>query len=388
MKFRLRVVQGKGAPQWIQIDADSAVEARALSEAQGLAVLSVEGRAAHQAAAPKNMVVLIEQLQSLLVAGLSIVEAIDTLERNPNNPWRATLLGIQAALRQGLPFSEALARQSQFPPLLVSLVKAAELTSDLPAALGRYIDHETRAKQVKDQIRSVALYPILLSIVGGGVILFLMLYVMPRFARIFDTMSNLPWSAQLMVSWARLLNQHGALLAALVASLCGLIMAMLANQSFRAKVGLQLVRVPAISSRLRVYYLARWYQTTAMLVAGGIPLPESVKLANTVLPPVMQSGGSRVVSLMQEGYSPASAFVGAQMTTPISEQLIRAGEKSGDVGEMLHRSAAFHEAEVIRTLGDAMRIIEPAVMTLVGLGVGVVVILMYLPIFELASAIQ
>jgi general secretion pathway protein F len=125
-----------------------------------------------------------------------------------------------------------------------------------------------------------------------------------------------------------------------------------------------------------------------MLVEGGIPLPESLSLANQVLPTALQPGGVAVVTAMRQGLAPSIAYIQAQMATPVAEQLLRAGERSGDVGLMLRRAAEFHENEVSKSLEQAMRVIEPLVMTFIGVGVGVVVILMYLPIFELASAIQ
>lgn len=390
MKVRLNVVQGRNAPTVVQLDAVDVEQARVEAARLGWTVLSVgQAQSARMRRVPQQQLsVLVEQIHSLLVAGLSIVEVLETLARNPNTPWRDVLQSLNQSLREGQTLSQAMGKELTFPTLLTALVRSAEFTSDLPAALQRYLEHDQRAKQIRHQITSVALYPLLLTAVGTCVVLFLLLYVMPRFARIFETMSNLPWSAQMMVGWAHLLKDHGWMLGGGFASVIGLALFALLVPSNRSKLLSAVFMIPFIANRLKVYYLARWYRTTGMLVAGGISLPDAVHLANTVLPAGMSSQGALVELSMRQGHTPSDAYVRSEMSTAVADQLIRAGEKSGDVGTMLERAANFHEAEITKALENAMKIVEPVVMTLVGVGVGVLVILMYLPIFELASAIQ
>jgi general secretion pathway protein F len=143
-----------------------------------------------------------------------------------------------------------------------------------------------------------------------------------------------------------------------------------------------------LGDQLRTYFLARWYRATGMLVEGGIPLASALEVANRLLPPALRDGGQGVVQGVREGLPPSQAHVRTGMATRVAEQLLLAGERTGDLGTVLSRIAQFHEAEVTRTLDRTMRTFEPVVMVLIGLGVGLVVVLMYLPIFELASAIQ
>lgn len=335
-----------------------------------------------------NVTVFVEQFNALLTAGLSVIESLETLQRGRPSSWSAPLVILTTALKQGQSLSEAMSQQRVFPALLIALVRSAEQTSNLPEALQRYLEHEERAAKVRHQVTSVALYPTLLMLVGGAVMAFLMLYVMPRFARVFESMTNLPWSAQLMVSWSKLLSQHGSVL--MVGALCvvALFIATIASERQRGRMLSLAMSWRPLAQTLRIYHLARWYRTIGMLVAGGIPLPESLDLAESVLPLPLRSGAIRSAQAMREGLPPSTAFELADMATPVAAQLIKAGERSGDVGEMLQRAANFHESEVTKSIDKAMRIIEPVVMTLIGLGVGIIVILMYLPIFELASAIQ
>jgi general secretion pathway protein F len=402
MRFRLDVVQGRAAPQTLSIEAADLNEAKLRLTQQGYSVLAAKeanyslawrerlarSRALSRAISNRELSIFVEQLHALLHAGLSVIEALETLHKGALGRWAEIMSLIVTELRQGQTLSNALEHQAIFPALLIALVRSAELTSDLPQALTRFLEHQQRSEQVRHQLTSVALYPLLLLSVGGCVILFLLLYVMPRFARVFESMSNLPWSAQAMVTWSHLLKAHGLDLLVALMIVVASIASALAVPSYRASLFGRVLRLQPLARHLRIYFLARWYRTSAMLIEGGIPLPDSLSLANQVLPSALQAGGASVVLAMHQGLAPSSAYIQAHMATPVAEQLLRAGERSGDVGVMLRRAAEFHETEVTKSLEQAMRIIEPLVMTFIGVGVGVVVILMYLPIFELASAIQ
>jgi general secretion pathway protein F len=198
----------------------------------------------------------------------------------------------------------------------------------------------------------------------------------------------LPWSARAMVEWSRWLAAYGMWLACgLVAALTGMV-ASAGTHHVRERLAQRLLDAPLLREHLRSYFLARWYRTTGMLVEGGIPLPEALALSNGLLPGALRSSGAQVQRALHDGHSPTDAHLRADMATPVAEQLMRAGERTGDFGAVLTRIANFHDTQVARSLERAMRALEPVVMVLIGVGVGTVVVLMYLPIFELASAIQ
>jgi general secretion pathway protein F len=409
MRIRLIVVQGQGLPQPLDIDAPSMAAARQRAQAQGYAVLS--GSAVGGASlrllpswlpqqadkAPGgahannawNLSVFTEQLRDLLQAGLSVIEALETLQRGSPSPVISALV---QQLRDGHPLSAAMAADPTFPPLLVALVRASELTSDLPQSLSRFIDHEQRVAELRHRITSTALYPLLLIGVGSLVLLFLLFYVMPRFARIFEGMNGeLPWSARAMVGWANLLGQNQSTVLLAVVALVGLIAVALGIPALRTRLQNRLLQwgpMRFIREPLTTYHLTRWYRATGMLVQGGIPLPQALGLANALLPASLQAQGKAVEHAIHQGQSPSNAHTQAGMATPVAEQLLRAAERTGDLGAVLERIAHFHENDVSRRLERSMKVLEPVVMLGIGLGVGLVVVLMYMPIFELASSIQ
>lgn len=396
MRYRVHVVVGRGAPTELQLDAASEATARSLAEQQGYSVLALRPAATvdrywplRHLAPRVDVDILVEQLRDLLNAGLSVIEALQTLLIGAAVDHRPVLERLVDRLRSGEALSTALSGEISMPALLVALVQASEHTSDLPQALSRYLDHQRRVADLRHRITSVAIYPAVLLAVGMGVLGFLMLYVMPRFARIFDGMGgDLPWSARAMMAWAQWLAVHGEwLMVALGAAVLGSVV--LASSARARTLATQaLLAWHPLRTRLRTYHLARWYRATGLLLEGGIPMAHALQLAHSVLPGVLRPGGAAAERAVRDGLSPSQAYARADMATPVAEQLMRAAERSGEMGAALGRIAQFHEAEVTRTLERTMRAFEPVVMVLIGLAVGAVVVLMYLPIFELASALQ
>ena len=378
------------------LDAASVAAARDQASSLGLTVLGARASVVSWLAGSRarsrhvvEMAVFIEQLRDLLVAGLSVIEALDALERGARGAAVDLISQLRRQLMEGKTLSEAFATDPIFPALLVALVRASELTSDLPDTLSRYLEHERRAAEVRHKVISTSIYPLLVIAVGTLVLLFLLFYVMPRFARIFEGMSGeLPWSARAMVAWAHSLHDYGGwwLGGAGAASIA--VVALLSSNAIRATALRRVLSWAPLRDRLKTYFLARWYRAIGMLVQGGIALPQALNLANDLLPLGLRDAGQAVERGVREGLSPSAAHARAGMATPVAEQLMLAGERTGDLGTVLTKVAHFHESEISRDLERAMRALEPIVMVTIGLGVGIVVVLMYMPIFELASAIQ
>jgi len=396
MKFRARVVQGRSLPCVIAVQANTQDEAQASLRSQGYTILSISSvsggpltRLLSLADRQQvNVDLFVEQLRDLLQAGLSLVEALSTLHRTTDQAsrWLAPLL---ERLRSGQRFSQALAADTAFPPLLIALVSSSELTSDLGQALDRFLDHRRKSGELRDRLFSVAIYPLLLTGVGAAVLLFLLLYVVPKFARIFEGMTGaLPWSARVMVWWSQWLSAYGPVFYATLAALGFVGATAVVAPAFRARAFVWLLDSKLLRDRLRTYFLARWYRGTGTLVEGGIPFVEALSLSRGLLPAALLGNADAVRNAVRDGLSPSAAHGRARMLTPVAEQLMLAGERTGDLGTVLIRIAQFHEAEVSRSLERFVKILEPVVMVFVGVGVGVVVVLMYLPIFELASALQ
>ncbi|UGQ47661.1 type II secretion system F family protein [Massilia endophytica] len=391
MQFDVRTLSPEMVIGHLVVDGRDEADARRQVEARGLFVSAIHPvRGALRAGRGKalSLVLFSQELLALLNAGLGIVEALEALlEKEAAPATRSVLERLLAGLREGQRFSAVLAEQPQlFPPLYVGIVKAAEGTSDLPRSLARYIDYQQRVDLVRGKIVSAAIYPCILLLVGGGVSMFLIGYVVPRFAEVYQGAGrNLPWMSQVMLSWGQFAGAHtGALLAALALLLGG---AVLGIRRLMASGGLVrlLGRLPGIGERVRIYELSRLYLTLGMLTEGGITIVQAIDTVQGMVSANVKSGLQSARLAVEAGLPLSTAFEANGLTTPISLRMLRVGERTGDMGPMLTQSAAFYDGEIARWIDRFTRTFEPLLMAGIGLIVGAIVVLLYMPIFDLAG---
>ena len=398
MKFELKVALGE-AISLLALEASNAAQARSLAESQGFSVLAVHSAGlsfqhflSNKLAKPKfNLMLFSQELLALLESGLSLVEAIDALaEKEQQAESKAILKQVMAALYEGLPLSKALEKTPQvFSSLYVALIRASEHTGDMVQALARHVTYQTQVDAVHKKIITASIYPVLLIIVGGLVVLFLLGYVVPKFSTIYEsTGADLPWMSQLLLSWGRLLQEHGkAVFATFIASMT-LLGFTLSRPSVRAAIMRKVWQIPALGETMRIYQLARFYRTLGMLLRGGIPLVTAMGMVSSLLQPLLRSNLEKVTHDVREGKPMSSAMELHGMTTAISIRMLRVGERTGQMGEMMERIGAFYDEEIGRAVEWFTKLLEPMLMIIIGLIVGLVVVLMYMPIFELAGNIQ
>jgi general secretion pathway protein F len=395
MRFYLKAV-GKAGVVALTVEAPGQAEARHIAEEQGLRVLSLRAerhwRALRWQARERFALVLFSQeLTTLLNAGLPLIDALESLAEKETAPQaRKTLSQLVRLLYEGKSFSQALGQLSAvFPPLYVALVQSSEKTGAVGEALGRYVSYRQRMDEVRQKIVSASIYPLLLLVVGGGVVLFLMGYVVPRFSLVFEGLgSNLPWLSQVLMSSGLFLHAHqGEFGIGLLLALSAL--ALLQRQPrFRRALERVVEKVPAVHQRIVMYELARFYRSLGILLQGGIPILTAMGMVRGLLSPASRVRLDQAAERVREGFALSAALEANRLVTPVSLRLLRAGEQSGNLGQMMERSADFYDEEISRWIEWFVRLFEPLLMTFIGLLIGVIVILMYIPIFELASSIH
>jgi general secretion pathway protein F len=383
MQFAVRTLAPDMTIGSVLVDAPNALDARRQVEARGLYVSAVEPARAGITGAPRggtlSLVLFSEELLALLTAGLSIVEGLEALlEKEANPATRAVLERLLGGLREGQRLSSVLAAQpALFPPLYVGIVRAAEGTSDLPRALERYIAYQQRIDAVRAKIVSASIYPVILLCVGGGVSLFLMSYVVPRFAEVYQGAGRtLPWMSRLMLDWGQFAAQHTAPLLASVAALLALAAWSVRRTLRRGGAARLLARLPGIGERARIYELSRLYLTLGMLNEGGITIVSAIETVQGIVSPGVAAGLARARAAIESGLPLSEAFETNGLTTPISLRMLRVGERTGEMGPMLTRSAAFYDGEIGRWIDRFTRTFDPLLMAAIGLVVGAIVVLL------------
>lgn len=399
MQFRVLGMRDTGALETLLLDASDARAARASGLRRGIAVIDVApvGRgAARRSSAGRgdtrlDLLLFCQELRALLSAGISLGEALETLSRKGGNGGGTRAAAdLLAAIREGKPLSAAMALQPDtYPRLLVESMRASERTSDYVPALTRYVRFQQLGSELRSKAWSAALYPLILLAVSGCVLLFLLGYVVPRFAQVYAEMGDrLPFASRVLLSLGQGIGTHPVLMAVLAAAGAAAFIALLRSAAARQRAVAGLYRVPRLRAILETSEYARMYRTLALLVHGGIALVPAMDIVRGLLSPALVARLDAARRHVSEGQTFSSAMQSQGLATVIADRFMRVGEQTGRLGEMLDRAADFHEEELGRMADRIGRVLGPVMMLFMGLIIGFVVVMMYLPIFQLADAIQ
>src|SRR5258706_969963 len=388
MNYLVKAVNSRSEIVALEFRASDALVAKELACRKGLGVSSLgptlsgllsftSGRSLFSSA------LLSVEMLSLIDAGLNLVEAIQALTEKASQPEaRRVLEQLLGSLREGLSFSQALSRLPQhFSPLYIATVKSSEQTGNLKEALSRYIAYQEEIDRVRKKVVAALIYPAILTGVGGLVLSFLVFYVVPRFARVYDDISKeLPAFSKALVAVGRAVTQHGWLMATLMGGLLIGLGYVAADPHMRAIVLRRLWRIPGMGERIRAYQLARMYRTLGMLLRAGIPFVRAVGMVEDLLAEHLRAPLAAARESVEEGVSLSAALTAAGLASPVATRMLAVGERGGQLGEMLERIARFYDDETARFVDSFTRLLEPALMATLGLAVRAVVGFLYIPI--------
>jgi general secretion pathway protein F len=400
MQYDVRALTADHLITQLSIDASDEDDVRRQIEARGLFAASITparrpllGSMLQQSGGKRHLslVLFSQELLALLNAGLSIVEGLEALlEKEASEATRSILSRMLAGLREGKRFSQVLAEQSDlFPPLYIGIIKAAEGTSDLPRSLTRFIDYQQRIDSVRSKVVSAAIYPLILLCVGGGVSCFLIGYVVPRFAEVYQGAGrSLPWMSQLLLDWGQFAAAHTKGLVLDIGIVAAVLILTLRRMMAQGGIMRFIRSIPGLGERAHIYELSRLYLTLGMLLEGGIPIVAAMDTVQGMVSPAIKASLQNAREVIQSGAQLSLAFESNHLTTPISLRMLRVGERSGEMGKMLTQSAAFYDDEISRWIDRFTRTFEPILMAAIGVIVGAIVVLLYMPIFDLAGSLS
>lgn len=395
MRFEVRALSD-GKISSIVVDALSPADASRQVAAKALKPLSVNALSSASGVSLSRgkgfeSLLFSQELLALLEAGLSIIESVDTLiDREQRAGTKSILERLAECLREGKSFSGALESVPEaFPQLFVGIVRASERTGNLPEALHRYINYRKRAEVLRSKVISAAIYPIILLVVGVAVTLFLGGYVIPKFAVVYQGSGrSLPLASALLLQWGAFVHLHAQ---GLVLGGAGVIvvLAMAARYLLaRHGIGGLIKHMPVLAEQFRIYELARLYLTLGMLLDSGLPITQALTLAGASATSEQSHALAAATTSIRHGERLSKAFSQAGLVTTVGLRMLRIGEESGRLGEMMTRAARFHDDETTRHIEQFSKVAEPALMIGIGLVVGTIVVLLYMPIFDLAGSLK
>lgn len=331
-----------------------------------------------------------QQLAVLLRAGIPLLEALQTLHSQDNPPAVATALtGVIERVQLGQPFSAGLASQPQaFDPLFVAVVEASERSGQLEQALFEQAGYLAWVEQLRGKLVAAAIYPAMLIAAGTAVVLFLLIFVVPRFAGLLEGVGGeLPFASRALIAVGAFSGQHPA---ALLLAAAGLVALPLWGwkHGLREALLARLWRLPLIGPRLHLLALAQLYRCLAMLLLAGVPIVPALANARGVAAAHLRDALDRATEAVRLGERLSTSLQREGLATPVSLRMLKVGEHSGELGAMLAQAAGFYDEELSRLSELVTRLVNPALMLIMGLVIGTVVVLMYLPIFQLVEQVQ
>lgn len=392
MRYQAKVLDDAMCVRSMPVEANDEVEARHLIASAGLRVLDLRGAAFGvprlRRPARFELAVFNQQLHALLAAGQTVSEAVEIISRHDKSGRHAAVfLTLLEELRRGKQLSDAMAGMpSVFPSLYVAMVKASETTGAVQSSVQRFMRYQQQVDEIRKKVAAATIYPAILIALGFVVVTFLMLYVVPRFSVVFDDMAGRQeGSAAFIQAWGGFVRDNTivALLGFGSIGVSGLVAVF--HPRARAWAMQRVLALPWIGEHLRILQLARLYRTLSLLLRSGVTLLTAMRMTKTSLPLSMQAGLEQAALGLSEGRTLSAVMAEQELSTEVAQRLLVAGESSGDLGRMMEHIADFYDQEVAMWVETASRLIEPVLMVGIGLIIGAIVLMLYMPIFDMAN---
>ena len=393
--FSYKAVCEDGSTVVDEQTAATSAEVRASLEDRGYLVLDVRKKGAFagsRGANPKEFLIFNQEFVTLVKAGLPIMQGLEILHHRMERPdFRSALASIIESVRGGTALSDALAAHpSYFPPLYTATVRAGEQSGALVDVLRRYIDYQKRMLAIRTKVRNALFYPLFLVIVTVAVLTLFFLYIIPNFTQMYsDQGGSLPLLTSLLIDFTRIVSDSAPVIVLALLAAGGGIFLWQRTDRGRTVLDAVKLRLPLVRSLLTQYLMTQLTRTLATVIRGGIPLVQALETTAGVIG--NQVIGGRLVEarkLVIEGVSLADAFERTRLAPDMTVRMIEVGESSGDLPQMLEDVADFYEQEVENRMTNITSMIEPVLMLTIGVVIAVIVVALYLPIFEMGARLK
>ncbi len=338
----------------------------------------------------KEIVVFTRQFATMIDAGLPLVQCLDILANQQENPeFKKILLDVKTSVEGGSTFADALKKHPHvFDELFVNLVAAGEIGGILDVILNRLSAFMEKAEKLKGKIKSALTYPVVVIIIAVLVVAGLLLWVVPIFEEMFaDFGQALPAPTQIIVNMSKFLQNYWYILIGAVIAI-----GVAFKQTYRTQRGRKILdgvflKLPVFGDLLRKTAVARFTRTLGTMISSGVPILEGLEIvAKTAGNVVIEDAIMKARTSLSEGKTLAEPIAETNVFPGMVTQMIAVGESTGALDAMLGKIADFYEEEVDTAVEALTSLIEPLLMAFLGIVVGGLVIALYLPIFQIAGA--
>lgn len=339
----------------------------------------------------KELVLFTRQFSTMIDAGLPLVQCLDILGKQADNKvFSKIIIEVKKDVEGGSTFAEALRKYPKiFDDLYVNLVQAGEIGGVLDTTFARLAGYIEKARSLKGKVKSAMIYPSAILFVAISVVIFLMIFVIPVFAEMFqDFGGTLPWPTQFVIGLSNFIKSY--ILFAIPVLIAGVFVFKQYNrtESGQRVVDRNLLRVPVLGAVLQKAAIARFARTLSTLLGSGVPIIDSLDItARTAGNKVLEEAVLASISSVKEGQTLATPLAKYRVFPPMVVQMVEIGDVTGELDTLLSKIADFYEEEVDRAVEALTAMLEPMMMVFLGVVLGFIIVAMYLPIFKMASLV-
>ena len=391
-EFVIKLADERGRVMEQSHAAATAEELKARFTQAGYYVYSVKAKSLLGASKKKvkleNFLIFNQQFLTLIKAGLPILGSLELLARRQKLPhFRAQLEDVAARVKTGESISQAFEAQGGFPIVYTTTLLAGERSGNLEEVLQRFLDFQRVSLTFRKKLKASLIYPALLVVMVIGLFIFLITFVVPRFAQLYDQLgTKLPALTVFLLNLGQQAQHYGLYVAAVVA-----IVGFLLYRWTKTDAGANLIdririALPVVGSVWLKYQVGLFSRTLSTLLTGGLPLVPSLETAaRSIDSRQIASAVYKSVETVREGKGLSVSLQATKVFPELAIEMIEVGESTGALPQMLNSVAEFFEEDVQTSLTAAMSLIEPAILIVMGLVVTTILIALYLPIFSLSA---
>jgi type IV pilus assembly protein PilC len=399
MEFRCRLgTPGGEIIEGIYV-ADSESHLRRELEEKGLFVLSLRRRGGFPGLAlggtrkrrisRQEFLVFNQELATLLKAGMPLVQSLDILrQRVENLTFKGVLDAVHDRVKAGAALSDAFAEHAGlFPAIYTASLMAGERSGNLDSVIRRYVAYEKVIGTVKKRTISALIYPAILVLMMVVLVGIIVIRVVPAFSGFYSNFDReLPMSTQIIVGFSNVLVANLWLILAVIAGTITVAVLWVQRPGQRANLDRMVLRLPWAGETLRKFATSQLARTLGTLLGGGIPLVNALEIAGAAMTNrYLATQIAEVTVRVREGQSFAQALLARGVFPDVAVKMVEVGESTGALQEMLNSLADFYDEEIETEVGRFITLIEPVVLVVMGIVIAIVVLALYMPLFELSS---
>ena len=340
----------------------------------------------------KQLCTFTRQLSTLQDAGLPVLRSLKILEGQCKpGPLKSALDGVVEDIESGNTLSESMAKQPKaFDELYVNMVRAGEASGALEIILQRLADFKERAQTLKKKVQGAMIYPVAVVCVAGGIVGFIMYYIVPKFKAIFEGFgTDLPKITEMLIAASDTVVNYFYLFPAVPIGFWLFLKVVKKNKTGEYIVDFCALKIPVLGKILQKSTTARIMRTLGTLISSGVPILEALTIArDTAGNAVFKRAFDNIYAAIREGETIAKPLGEAKIADDLVVNMVDVGEETGSLDAMLMKVADIYDEEVEIAVETMLRLMEPAMIILLGVVIGFIVISLYLPIFSLGDAIS